>query len=112
MSKKGVSKKCAFFVFVFLLLDEANEKDGKTWKRKISKKKQKSSVFWVQSLEHNVCVVSSKVGKGFGAPKRILRCRFPSLALILSVSTGAALGLRRVFVRDSLVLLWTLYVQP
>ena len=44
MSKKVVSKKRAFVVFVSFMLDNAKEK-LKNWKRKISKEPRKM-VFW------------------------------------------------------------------
>ena len=41
--KRVVSKKCAFFAFVFLMLDKAKEKRWNKWKRTISRKAQKNS---------------------------------------------------------------------
>ena len=46
VSKKGFRKKCALFVFVFFMLEKEKRKHEK-WKKQISKKAQKNSVFGV-----------------------------------------------------------------
>ena len=44
VSKRGVRKKCAFFVFAFFMLDKAKEKNGKDNFKNNQKKKK--TVFW------------------------------------------------------------------
>ena len=45
--KKGFSKKNVHFLFLSFCVGERKRENMKKWKKKISKKAQKNSVFWV-----------------------------------------------------------------